>query len=125
MSTSVQLGRPTFGTSLLATTVAVLAALIVATGAAASDWGDVAAPPGAAVGVTVGDCPLAPVSDTVRDQPPCEEQVAQQLVIRAAWEWVLCWDEGAACEAQIARQLPVWEAWAWTRCAGQAAGAAP
>ena len=125
MSTRAHTGRRTLGSRLLATTAAVLAALIVATGAAAGERGEVPAVTGAAVGVTAGDCPLAAASTTVRDQPSCEEQVAQQVAIRVAWEWVLCWDEGKACEAQIARQRPSWEAWAWVRCVNAETGGAP
>ena len=125
MSTRAHTGRRTLGSRLLATTAAVLVTLIVTTGAAARDREEGPAPAGAAVGVTASDCPLATASTTVRDQPSCEEQVAQQVAIRVAWEWVLCWDEGEACEAQIARQRPGWEAWAWVRCVDAEAGGAP
>ena len=113
MSTRVHIGRRTLSSRLLATTLAVLAALLVTTGAAAGDRGAGPAATAAPVAVTTSGGPLATVSTAVREPGGCEAQCAQQLASRVAWEWVLCWDDrdaGAACSAQIARQLAGWEA---------------
>ena len=114
--------RPIARRGLLGVAVAVLAVLLATPGAAA---GGLAAGPAQSIStdsVRPGAC-LSAASAVAPAWESCEAEVAQQLAVRAAWEWVLCWDEGAACEAQIVRLLPVWEAWAWTRWAGWAAGA--
>ena len=103
MSTRVHIGRRTLRSRLLVTMVAVLAALLVTTGAAA----------GAGVAVTASDGPLATISTAVGESAACEAQCAQLLAGHAAREWVLCWaaqDAGAACEAHLVRQMAGWEA---------------
>ena len=113
MSTTVRIGRRALSSRLLATTVAVLAALLVTTGAAASDRGAVSAATGAAVAVTASDGPLATVLIVARQSAVCEGQCAEQLTSHVAREWVLCWDArdaGAACEAHLVGHLAGWAA---------------
>ena len=113
MSTRVHTGRRTPRSRLLATTVAVLAALLVTTGAAAGDRGAAPASTGAAVAVTASDVLLATGRTVARASGACEAQCAQLLASHVAREWVLCWDArdaGAACEAQLVGQLAGWEA---------------
>ena len=113
VSTTVRTGRWALSSRLLATTMALVAALLVTTGAAAGDRGAVPAATGAAVAATASGPSLATVLPVARESAVCEGQCAQQLASHVAREWVLCWDArdaGAACEAHLGRQLASWEA---------------
>ncbi len=113
------------GRRLLPVILAVLTASMLTAGAATSAQGSSTgrrSPEGA---VAAGACALTAASTPDRAASACEEQVAQQVAIRVAWEWVLCWDEGAACDERIERQHPGWEAWAWVRCTDEVTGVAP
>ncbi len=117
--------RPIARRGLLGVAVAVLAVLLATPGAAASGLAAGPVRSNSTDSVRPGACLSAAAGAVAPAQVSCEAEVAQQVAIRAAWEWVLCWDEGEACEAQIARQRPSWEAWAWVRCVNAETGGAP
>ena len=115
--------RPIARRGLLGVAVAVLAILLATPAVAAGELEAGTAQSISMDSVRPGAC-LSAASAVAPAWDSCEAEVAQHVAVRAAWEWVFCWDEGAACEAQIVRQLPVWEAWAWTRCASWVSGGA-
>ena len=73
--------------------------------------------------LVAGGCGVPAGTGWSQQQDTCEAFVAQQVAVRQAWEWTLCWDEGEACEVRLAGQRPSWEARAWVLCVDMAPSA--